>query len=220
MPIWNKEEARSGGWAQVREALVSFEGTVTKVEEGQWGGLLVDDEGKPRPPREYWEITNENIHVLETTEPLDMDIEGEDFTFRVNMSEFSGSFWVEKFLDSADKFKILLPDGIVGKRVTWRKETLEAKNPKFNSTNYVIAGIGEATDPEVTPQESTSEEDLLELAAKIAVGKTESQFRMALTLEPKFAGSPLLTLAKAGALTEALIAEGRLVKEGEKYQLP
>ena len=231
MPIYDRSQATKSGWAQVRAALVSFVGTVTKVEVGQWGGQLFDENGNPVAPREFLEITNENVEVLETSEELSMDIEGEPFTFRVNCSASDGSFWVDEFLASADKFKILLPDGLVGKRITWKKVTKKGRIPKFDSSNLVIAGIGEAAVKKkvailakVEIPTVSSTDDPMELAAELAVGKTEAQFRSAIGLDQRFAGHQLLPLAKMGAVTDALVKEGRLVivKEGNKmvYQRP
>ena len=64
----------------------------------------------------------------------------------------------------------------------------------------------------------------MELACELAVGKTEAQFRSAISLSPKFVSSPLLPIAKAGLVTAALLKEGKLVevKEGNKtiYRRP
>lgn len=243
-PITNKSQAKEGGFAQVRESLQSFKGRVVRAEFGQWGGKLIDDDGRPVPPREYLEVESTEVEPLEVTEELSMDI-SEQFQFRVNCSDFKGSFWIEKFLESADKFKVLIPDDLVGKVVTWSKVTLEAfnrdgePNPKYNSTNYVIAGVQKGVVPKVVskpkpalqhsspapvvePEEDGEEAtDPLDIAMSIAVGKTEAQFRAAISIDPRFAGSPMIALAKAGGITTALLNEGKLVKDGTgKYQLP
>ena len=66
--------------------------------------------------------------------------------------------------------------------------------------------------------------DPLAAALKVALGKTEAQFRTAIAIDPAFAGSPLISLARAGMVTQALVNEGKLVlvKQGSKevYQLP
>ena len=101
MPITKREEAKESGFAQVREAMLSFAGDVVSAEFGQWGGKLIDeDTGKPILPREFLEVSCVNVEVLEVTEELVMAID--EWNFRVNCSDFKGSFWVEKFLESAD----------------------------------------------------------------------------------------------------------------------
>uniref|UniRef100_A0A6M3KAQ2 Uncharacterized protein n=2 Tax=viral metagenome TaxID=1070528 RepID=A0A6M3KAQ2_9ZZZZ len=238
MPITDRSQAKEGGFAQVRGALQKFKGKVVKAEFGQWGGKLVDDDGKPVPPREYLEIESVEVEVLEVTEELSMDIT--EWNFRENCSEFKGSFWVEKFLESADKFKILVPDGLMNKVITFEKVTLEAfdktgaPNPKYNSTNYVIVAVegggaitakpkvvakAQATAPvEVTEPEEEESTDPMEMALDLAVGKTETQFRTAIGIDPRFAGNPLVQMAKAGIITQALVNEGKLqlVKVGNK----
>lgn len=241
-PLTDRSQAKEGGYAQAREAMQKFAGDVTKAEWGQWGGKLVDDDGKPVPPKEFLEVQCENVEVLESVEEI--SVPTDTWNFRVNTSDFKGSFWVERFLESADRHELLIPDGMIGKRITFQKVTLEAKqrdgtpNPKFNSTNYVIAGVGEsvavvaipkaqatvkkatpvtpkpvAVPAEVTPAQAAQAEvaDPMEPIIALAVGKTEAQFRTAIGLDSAFAGSPLLPLAKSGLVTQSLVNEGRLV---------
>ncbi len=244
MPVYKKEEAKSGGFQQVREAIQAFEGDVSKVEEGQWGGQLVDDKGKPRPPKGYFEIETTNNIVIEATEDLSMDI-AEKFSFRINMSEYLGSFWVVAFLESADRNKVLLPDGLKGNRVMFRKMTLEGSEPKFNVTNFVIDKVVKKTvtapkivaktvakptiakpvitlrvsQPQAAENASVAEDNTMELALSLAIGKTEQQFRSAAGLHPKLIGSQLLPLIKAGLASQALIADGKMILgEDGKYQ--
>ena len=242
MPLTDRSKAKEGGFAQVRAALVKFAGDVVKAEWGQWGGKLVNDDGTPvTKTREFLEITCTNVEVLETTEELSMPIT--EWNFRENISEFKGSFWVDKFLESADKFKLLIPDGLIGKRIIFEKVTLEAtkkgkdgtvtRDSKFDSTNYIIAGIAhtEATVPQSpsssagTPSPAaSSEQDALNAVLKLAVGKTDAQFRTAIGLDPVLSKTPYMPLAKAGALMPALVASGKMtiVKVGTKevYQMP
>lgn len=248
MPLTDRSKAKQSAFAQVREALVKFEGTVAEATFDQWGGKLIDeDTGKPIPPREFLEVQCVDVEVLEVTEELAMAID--EWNFRVNCSDFEGSFWVEKFLESADKHKLQIPDELEGKRIVWEKVTLKAYNksgvhtPKFDSTNFVIAEVKEgapkakpkvisktAEPVEVEGEEADSAEetpimeDPMESALEIAVGKTEAQFRSAISTDERFQGSPLLPMAKAGAITTALVNEGRLelVKKGNKdvYQVP
>lgn len=245
MPLYDREQARKGGFAQVREALQSFEGDVVRAEDGEWGGQRFDNDGNPLPKREYFEVECINNVPLEVTEELTMDIT-ESFSFRVNMSEWDGSFWVDEFLASADKVKILLPDGLIGKRVVWKKviKTWDIKGEVITYANFIIAEVKKAQGPaprvvpktaqapatiaapakvEVPAEEaeveaSTPAVDPMEVAMELAVGKTEAQFRMAIGLNPAFAGSPLLSLAKSGAITQSLVNDGKLtlVKEGNK----
>ncbi len=243
-PLTDRSQAKESGFAQVRAALQKFEGTVTSAEFGQWGGTLVDDNGKPVPPKEFLEVETTEVEVLEVTEELAMSID--EWNFRVNCSDFEGSFWVESFLESADKFKIQIPDELVGKRIVFEKVTLESfdkkgnPTPKFNATNFVIAGVKKTAqaapkvvvknpapaveEVEVEPDVGSGAIDPMEAALTLAVGKTEAQFRTAISLDPQFVGNPLLPLAKAGAITTALVNEGKLivVKEGNKdiYKLP
>jgi len=241
MPLTDRSQAKESGFAQVREALVSFKGDVESAEFGKWGGKLIDEEGNPVAPREFLEISNKAVEVLEVTEELSMPVD--EWNFRVNCSDFKGSFWVESFLASADAYKIQIPEGLVKKRVTWKKVTQEAFDktgnpvPKFNSTNFVIAGVEEVgagrvvvpvvASPVVTPQvvaPSQPVTDPMELILALAIGKTENQFKTAVGLDPNFAGSPLLNLAKAGMLTQSLVNDGKLelVTEGNKqvYRVP
>jgi len=219
-PIVHREEAKEAGWGQVRQALVKFEGTVVGAEFGQWGGKLFDDNGKPRPPKEFLEVKNVDVKVLEVSEELAMDIEGQDFEFRVNTSDFKGSFWVEKFLASADEYKLLIPDDLVGKRITWVKALQESRDPKFNVTNYIIAGVRAVEDGDkavvgsgttATPAKVETVDPMV-IATELAIGKTETQFRSAISLHPAFVGSPILTMAKAGMVTAALVKDGKLVE--------
>lgn len=232
MPITDRSQAKEGGFGQVRAALQKFEGTVQSAEFDEWGGQLVDpDTGQQLPKKEFLEIQCSDVEVLEVTEELSMDVS--DYSFRVNCSDYKGSFWVDMFLESADRFKIQIPDGLVGKRLVFEKKTLEANDPKYNSTNYVIAGVQGKPAPKVAKktQEEPAEEvmipgssediDYMELLKEIAVGKTDSQLKTAVALHPTFSGSPLLPLAKSGTLVQALLGEGKLVlDENGKYQLP
>ena len=242
MPLTDRKQAKEGGFAQVRGALQKFKGRVVKAEFGQWGGKLVDDDGEPVPPREYLEIETVDVEVLEVTEELSMDVT--EWKFRENCSDFKGSFWVERFLESADKFKLLIPDDLMGKVITFEKVTLEAfdktgaPNPKYNSTNYVIVAVEgggvvtgkpkvvakakvaaapvEVAEPETEEGEEST--DPMEMALDLAVGKTETQFRTAIAIDPRFTGSPLVQMAKAGIVTQAFINDGtlQLVKVGNK----
>jgi hypothetical protein len=248
-PITDRSKAKEGGFAQVRSALLKFKGDVDSAEFGKWGGKLVDDDGKPIAPREFLEIHSVNNEVLEVTEELSMDITAEH-TFRENCSDFKGSFWMDKFLESVEKFGILIPEGLIGKRITWEKAVLEAvnkdgtPNPKYNSTNYVIVAVESPSTAKVatkvvtpavtkaTPKTESAEVpavvapaiDPMEIAANLAVGKTEAQFKTAISLDPNFANSPLLPLAKAGMITLALVNDKKLiiVEQGNKkvYQKP
>lgn len=229
MPITKREEARETGWAQVRAALTSFEGNVVSAEFGQWGsGKLLDESGNPLPPKEFLEIVNTNLKVLSSTEPLQMDIEGGEFTFRVNCSDYKGSFWVEDFLASADKAKLLIPDDLVGKRIVWRKVTREyvIKGREVKTVNFIIDKVKGVSIPqaeEEVPVEPTSAEDPMEVLLELAVGKTETQFRSAASLKPGL-DSTIKALVKAGVITAALVKEGKLVEvqEGTKkvYRIP
>jgi len=230
MPITDRSQAKEPGWSQVREALISFRGDVVKAEFGMWGGKLVDDNGKPVPPKEFMEVFSTNIEVLKSSEPLEMDIEGGDFNFRVNCSDYKGSFWVEDFLASADKAKVLIPDGIVNKKVTWKKATrkyLLKNRGEVSTTNFIIDKVEEMTTSAEVPDQVTkvtAEEDPMLIALELALGKTETQFRAAVSIHPKFVGSPLLPLAKTGAITASLVSQGQLieVQEGTKkvYRKP
>ena len=227
MPITNKSQAKEGGFAQVRAALQKFEGDVTNATFDKWGGTRTDSAGNPLPQKEFMEISCENVEVLEVTEELSMPIT--EWNFRVNCSEYKGSFWVDMFLESADKFKLQIPDGLIGKRIVFEKQTLEANDPAYNSTKFVIVGVKGAKSPKVIkgakkaeePEEVSGETtDPMEVAKALAVGKTEAQFKTAVALHPVFTNSPLLSLAKAGMLTQALVNEGKLVLVDGKYKLP
>jgi len=233
MPIWKQEEAKdTGGFAQVREALQKFEGDVLDIIEGQYAPRL-DDEGNPMPPREYVDVLCINNKVLETTEPLSMDI-SQKYSFRINCSDAKNSFWVDKWLASADKAKLLMPDGIKGKRIVFKKVTQVAKNPQYNYTSYIIDKVlgtvalpqtadevpteGTAPAPAPVQTATTPTGDPMVIALELAVGKTEAQFRSAAALHEAFIGSPFLQLAKAGALTQTLVNEGKLKLVDNIYQ--
>jgi len=159
-----------------------------------------------------------------------------EHNFRVNCSDFKGSFWVEDFLASADKAKLLIPDDLVGKRIVWKKVTRrwDIKGKPVSYSNYVIGSVKAAAKvaPKIVTLKADTDEsipdssapDPMELALELAVGKTETQFRSAVSLHPQFVNSPLLSLAKAGAITQALVKEGKLVEvqEGSQtiYQRP
>lgn len=247
MPLTDRSQAKESGFAQVREALVKFKGRVTSAEFDLWGGEMVDAEtGKKLPPKEFLEIVTEDNEVLEVAEELSMDI-SQQWTFRTNCSDYKGSFWVEMFLASADKFKIRIPDGLINKVITFEKVTLEAfdgkgnRTPKYDATGMVIAGVEEApkTAPKIVKKADSAEEpaevvgeqpatqapqesvDYMAKAAELAVGKTEAQFKTAIALDPAFINNPLLSLAKAGLLTQALINDGKLTVDGEgKFKKP
>jgi hypothetical protein len=253
MPITDRSQAKEGGFAQVREALLKFKGTVipedtrgNKTEFAMWGGELVDAQGKKKQPREFLQIVCKDVEILEVAEEITMDI-AEGFSFRENCSDFKGSFWIDMFLASADKFKIMIPDGLMGKRITWEKMTLEAVDkdgnakPEYNSTNYVIVGV-EAGDkpqpkkvaakvttkagtPSTTPVEVkvTGEAiiaDPMDIVEGLAIGKTEAELKTAITTHPAFISSPVAPMAKSGIITQALLNAGRLVLVDGKYQKP
>ena len=226
MPLTDRSQARESGFAQVREALQKFEGTVVNAEFDQWGGQLFDD-GKPIAPKEFLEISNIDVKVLEVTEDLAMDID--EWNFRVNCSDYKGSFWIEKFLERADRLKVLIPDDLKGKRCVWVKDsmTFNIKGREVTQTNFVLESIKPVTakaasakaveDEEVTMAE---ESDSMGLALELALKKTEQQFRTAISLDPRFSGSPLLPMAKAGVITQSLVNDGKLVVVDGKYQRP
>lgn len=239
MPITDRSQAKDTGFAQIRAAMTEFIGTVTGAEFGMWGGKLVDDEGNPVPPREFLEISTTDVEVTETTEELSMPVD--EWNFRVNCSEFNGSFWVDKFLEASDKLKLMLPDDLEGKRIRFRKVTLEAREAKYNSTNFIPVEIvgdsapakkskpaAKAAPKKAAPVEQTEpdidadvdESDPMDSAIELAVGKTEKQFRSAILLKGEFDAS-FKKMAKSGLVTGSLVNEGRLVlDEDEVYQLP
>ena len=223
-PIVDRTQARESGFAQVREALQSFEGDVVSAEWGKWPPQGIGNDGKPLPAKEYLEISCVNVKVLDVSEELALPVD--EWNFRVNCSDFKGSFWVEEFLKSADEQNILIPEGLIGKRVTFTKKTLESfdskglRKPQFDSTNYVITGIGVGGNN----KPSAPAVDLMATAVTVATGKTETQFRSAISLHQDFANSPTLQLAKTGELTKLLVNSGALVEvvEGNKtvYRVP
>lgn len=235
MPLTDRSQAKEAGFAQVRAALQKFEGTVASVEFGMWGGKLIDeDTGKPIPPKEFLEILCTDVEVLEVTEELSMPVD--EWTFRVNCSDYKGSFWVEKFLESADMHKLLIPDDLIGKRVIWEKVsmTFNIRGREVTQTNYVITEVKDA--PKAAPKVVSKDEappapaevsqpdipvpDPMDVALNLAIGKTEAQFRTAIALDPQFINSPLLALAKAGAITQALVNDGKLVIVEGVYKKP
>ena len=226
MPITDRGEAKESGWRQIRAALRVFEGDVIGADFGMWPeGNLTRADGTPVPPREYLEIVCTKLKILEALEELSFI--PDEFTFRVTCSDYKGTFWVEDFLASADTYKLLIPEELVGKRITWkwvsRKYVIQGRN--VETGNFVIAGVKELIPPEVAPEPiHQGTEDLMAIALEIAVGKTEAQFRSALSLHPLFSNSRVLQMAKVGAVTAALVDEGSLVvvNEGGKsvYRKP
>jgi len=225
-PLLDRNKAKESGFAQVRAAIIAMEGDVDSATFDQWAGGR-DKDGKPIAPREFLEIKLSNVHILEASELLSMDIEGKEHNFRINCSDSKGSFWVEEFLRSADELKLIIPESIVGKRVQFKKVTRIAKNTKFNSTGYVITSVRDITKttapvgtpvPTQQPVAPPPAVDAMAIAEELAVGKTEAQFRTAISLDPRLAGNSILSLAKAGAVTSALVKEGKLkeVKSGGK----
>lgn len=229
-PIIDKKEAKESGFAQVRAALQSFEGDVVSAEWGQWGGQLIDpDTGQPIPPKEFLEVSCTGVKVLTVSEELAMPID--EWNFRVNCSDFKGSFWVEDFLESADKAKLLIPDDLIGKRIVWTKVTRswDIKGKVVDYSNFVIGKVTGASgtapvvvgpeDPGMPKPEATPVTDPMEIAVDLASGKTETQFRSAASLHPAFVGTPFLAMAKGGLMTASLVEEGRLVLGADgKYQ--
>jgi len=227
MALFDSKQATESGWAQVRDALQRFEGDVVGCKVGRWESTGFDPEtGKPFPAQEFFEVKNKNIKVLNVSEELSMNVEGQEFTFRTNCSTSKSSFWVDNFLGAADALKVMLPQGITGKRVIWKKETREANNPRFNKTGFVLeAVLGDATAPledlDAEPEavipppptngELTSEE-MTGIVLELAKGKTEAQLQSAASVHPKLVGSPLLNLVRTGAVTSMLVADGKLVK--------
>ena len=227
MPITKRSELKSGGFAQVRAALQSFEEDCIGAEFGQWGGQFVDDEGNLQPTREFFEVESTNVVPIEVTEELSMDISSR-FSFRINCSETANTIW-DRFLESADKAKLLVPEGLVGKRISWKKVTIEGSEPKFTSSNFIIDKVKQIT-PKVIKPVGTAKpvvlspaqavpNDLTALALELAIGRTEQQFRSAANLHPQLRGSQLLPLIKAGLTSAALITEGKIVlDEAGVYQ--
>ena len=217
MPEYDKSKAVKSGFAQVKEALQSFEGDVVSVVEGKYPPRL-DEDGKPMAEKEYLEISCINVGNITASEELSMAIE--DWNFRVSCSLAEGSFWMEDFLPSVDKHKINLPKGLEGKRVVWKKVTRKGTVPIYDYTSFVIDKVMEVqvsgpTAVATAPEPTGKPDDPMVVACDLAVGKTETQFRSAISLHPSFVNSPLLKLAKTGAITNALVEEGKLVVEGE-----
>lgn len=222
MGIFKKEDAKENGWAQTREVIQSFEGDVSKVELGAWTPRAKED-GTMGDSKEFIDITSINNRVLVTTEQPSMDITA-SYNFRVNMSDFRGSFWVEQFLDACDKLKILLPDGLQGKRIAWKKVTQQATKkikgsqevvrvPEFDSTNFVPVSVGGGATVQSTPIVQTVAQpisDPMELIINLAVDKTDAQFKSAIGLDPMFVNSPYLPLVKSGAIMQTLLAQGKI----------
>ena len=232
--VFRTSEAKSGGWQQVRDNLTKFECVVTGVVMDSWGGTALGDDGKPLPPKEYFEVKCSGLKPLVVSEPLEMDVEGQDFSFRINMSESKGSFWIDNFVASAEKNNVQLPDGLTGKLVIFTKDTktFYKKDGSVNTTfkpqtNYVIEKVtnisgmptAQVSAPAlaVVAQVATTvapatqvEADPMVIATGIADGRTEAEFREVIAMHPNFMGTPLLAFAKAGALTQTLVNEGKI----------
>jgi hypothetical protein len=254
--LTKSSEAKVNGFAQVREALQAFEGDCVKAEWGEWP-VQTDDDGNPKPVREYLDLEFTNVVATEVTEDLTMDVT-EKFSCRINASDYKNTFWVDYFLASADRLHLLIPDDLPGKRLALKKATWTNKKGTMSSVNFVldriIGTVEVATVAKVAVAPSAAvvnpttvtnpvkvvsatpnvvapvtapvapASDPMEVALEVAIGKTEAQFRTAISLNPAFVGSPLLSMAKAGAITMALVKDGKLVevKEGNKtvYKRP
>lgn len=220
MPITKREDAKEGGFAQVREALQRFKGLCIDAIFDKWGGQLVDDDGKKLQPREYLELSFIGTEVLEATEELNMDI-SEEWSVRINCSDFKNSFWVDMFLVSADKFKLLVPTDLKNKVLTMEKQTLEANDPQYNSTSWVIVGVEEpiaGTAKAIKTEAPTQAADPSSAILELALGKTDEELKAAISEALK--GHPMLPLAESGLLTQALVGGGKLVLVDGKYQKP
>lgn len=218
-PITDRSQAVEPGFAQVREALVKFRGKVVDYEWGKWGGQLVDpDTGIAKEPREFFDINCVDVEVLETKEELNMDI-SQKYNFRINCSKYKGSFWIDQFLASADEHKVLIPDGLVGKVITWLKVTQEADDPKYNATGFIIADVGDAS-PTPTSEEPVSTKLPIDILYDLAVGKTEKELESAIETHPELVKSPMFPMVKSGIFLKSLLGEGRLVLVDGKFQLP
>ena len=219
MPITKREDAKEGGFAQVREALQRFKGLCTGATFDMWGGQLVNADGKKVQPREYLELSFTGTEVLEATEELNMDI-SEEWSIRINCSDFKNSFWVDMFLASADKFKLLVPNDLKNKILTMEKQTLEANDPQYNSTSWVIIGVeaGNTATPAPKAEPAVQATDPTNAILELAVGKTEEELKAAISETLK--GHPMLPIAEAGLLTQALVNGGKLVLVDGKYQKP
>jgi hypothetical protein len=237
MPLYDRSQAKESGFAQVRDAMVAFEGDVVAVEEGQWGQSQYDREAN-RAPKEFIEVKCMNVKVLEVTEELSMI--PTEWDFRVNTSMSKNSFWVEMFLKSADDNKVLLPAGIIHKRILWKKASMPYKirakgdepEKEGNSTNFIIekvigdvgatpkvaVKVASKSAPAPVAAPVSAQVDLMAVAIELAVGKTEEQFRDAASKHPQFAASPLLPLAVSGGITQALLNGKKLKMVDNLYQ--
>lgn len=225
MPVTKRSEAKESGWAQVRAALTKFEGDVLSADFDTYPPSVGED-GKPLPPKEFLEVVCANVKVLEFTEPLSMDINGQEYTFRVNCSDYTGSFWIEDFLEAADRFKLLIPDDIVGKRLLWKRLSREfdIKGVKRYAVGFVVDGvIGSAATSDSGGVAPAAVLDPMVVSLELAVGKTEEQFRSSISLSPGL-DDAFKTLAKTGAITNYLVTENKLVivTEGDRqvYRKP
>jgi len=216
MPTYKRSELKeSGGFAQVRDALESFEGDVIKVEEGMWSPQTNPD-GTMRDAREFIEITSINNRVTKVNTELSMDITT-SYKFRVNVAG-RNSFW-DDFLDACDKLHILLPQGLIG-HVVWSKHTHQAMSkgvhtPEFDATNFIPVAFGASPGVVAQPVVQVIEPlaattDPMELIMNLAIGKTDAQFKSAIGLDPVFVNSAYLPLAKSGAIMQTLLAQGKV----------
>jgi hypothetical protein len=221
MPTYDRSAAKESGFDQIRASMLAFEGDVVEAVDGTWGHQ--PDE----PAKEFFEIKCMNVKILEVKE--DLTFVPTEWGFRINMSDFKGSFWIDEFLRSADEAKILLPNGLIGKRIEFRKKDMpykykdkETKEEKEGvKTDWIIArviGDSSSVPAEAASTPAAAPLDLTATALEMAVGKTETQFRSAIGIHPSFLGTPLLALAKTGGFTQSMIQEGKLKLVDEKGQ--
>lgn len=197
--IYNAENAVEMDYKVIRDNLTSFEATVIGLEEGEWGGTEIDEEGNVKPPKMFVEFICDDVKLVSSNVPVELP---STYKFRINPSQYKNSFWVGAFLKSATANNISLPDGIIGKRVVFTK--VPFGEGKYVSTNFIIEKVidGNAPSTDVDPEELIN----------LAVGKTEAQFRQAAQLNTKWSGNTaLITNIKLGKTTADYVASGVLV---------
>lgn len=222
MPITRSDEAKEGGFTQVREALQSLEMDVVAADYGDWG----DSQKYGKGPQEFLSLDGENVVVLESTEELSMDI-SQEYNLRINCSDYKGSFWVEHFIPSCEAHKLILPDSrigdpgnLIGKRLAFKKVAMEyqTKDGGGVKNDYVVVGVkeikkGTSKVDAPAPTEASTEEELAGVVIDLADGKTAAQFKSAASLNTSLRGSPLLPMIQSGELVQGLIDDGLLVVE-------
>ena len=201
--LTNRKDAKSSGLAGVRQAIEVIEGDVVDETEGVW------EKSQYGEGQTYVQIDMENCIVKEGLEPIELF--DDRFSFRINTSDYKGSFWEEEFLKSCDDSKVLAND-LVGKRIRFKKvtHTWEWRDGTIRTKrDFVIDTI-------LVTDKKEKEEVGDDYCLRLATGRSVNAFKVACSADPLLRRSPeLLETIKTGIWLQSMIKAGKLaVKDG------